>query len=128
MKKYLTHTFKALTLVGATILPHNALAADLACNLNVAWSGTVNGNGTAFCEGLDYTFGNSTTGSFFLKNVTKPIHSVTWNGDANCGSTATFCPVTVFAYFPSEASATILYTDGTWETTNTATIDYESGF
>jgi hypothetical protein len=120
------NSLKVLALVSTAFFAQSALAADLTCNLNVKQGGHVMGNGTAHCFGMDFSFGNSTSGSYNINNISKPISSVLWNGNANC-SGGTSCGVTVRAYSSNQASATILYKDGTWETTNTARMEYETG-
>jgi hypothetical protein len=122
----MNNTLKTLVLISTVFFAQSTLAADLTCNLNVKNGGNVMGNGTAHCFGMDFSFGNSTSGSYAIKNITKPISSVLWSGNAKC-SGGTSCGVTVRAYSVNQASATILYKDGTWETTNTARMEYETG-
>ncbi len=122
MKKAL----KALAIVSTTLFAGSALAADLVCDVNPRGGGHSFGNGTASCNALDFSFGNSTSGKFYLKNVSKPISKVIWSGKARC-SGGTSCGVTVRAYSSNSASATILYKDGTYEVTNTAHMGYETG-
>lgn len=114
----------ALVLLGT--LSIDSQAADLRCSLNVKSGGNVWGNGSNHCSGLDFSFGNSTSGKFYIANASKPISKVIWNGDASC-SGGTTCYMTIRAYRQYNATATILYTDGTYETTNSAHIDYETG-
>jgi hypothetical protein len=122
----MNNTLKALALVSTVFFAQSTLASDLVCNVSVKSGGNVMGNGTDYCVGFDLSFGNSTSGSFTIKNVTKPISSVLWSGDAKC-SGGISCGVTVRAYRLTQASATILYKDGTWEKTNSASIEYETG-
>ncbi|NMH65907.1 hypothetical protein [Shewanella salipaludis] len=117
---------KALGAVSVLCFAQSALAADLVCHLNVKSGGNVYGNGTAHCSGLDFSFGSSTSGSYNIVNINKMVKSVIWSGNAKC-SGGTSCGVTVRAYSVNQASATILYQDGTWEQTNTATMEYETG-
>lgn len=119
---------KVTALMSAMLLPQSAMSANLTCHLYVKSGGNVFGNGTANCSGLDFSFGNSTSGRFTIENISKDISNVIWQGDANC-SGGTQCSVTVRAYSGNtSANATILYDDGTWETTNTASMDYETGY
>ncbi|MDK1285747.1 hypothetical protein [Pseudoalteromonas umbrosa] len=122
-------TMKAFTLLAGTFFASSALSAELVCDVypkgnttNHTW-----GNGTSHCDGIDMSFGNSTSGRFYLKNVTKPIKEVQWSGSARC-SGGTSCNVTIRAYAGASASALILYKDGTWERTNTAYATYETGY
>ncbi|KZN31653.1 hypothetical protein [Pseudoalteromonas luteoviolacea] len=122
-------TVKALTLIAGTLFVGQAFSAELVCAVYAKSGGNSWGNGTKNCMAFDYSFGNSTNGRFYLKNVTKDIKEVRWNGDARCASsTSTSCNATIRAYSSNTATATILYKDGTWETTNTARANYETGY
>ncbi|ODB41997.1 hypothetical protein BB427_10815 [Pseudoalteromonas sp. BMB] len=120
-------TLIASVLVVLGGLSFSSQAADLKCSLNVKSGGNVWGNNTSYCSGIDFSFDNSTSGKFYIANATKAISKVIWNGDASC-SGGTTCNMTIRAYRQYNATATILYTDGTYETTNSAHIDYETGF
>ncbi|MDK1287967.1 hypothetical protein [Pseudoalteromonas umbrosa] len=120
-------TLKALTLVAGTFFAGSAFSAELVCDVYPKGNGNSWGNGTQNCFGIDFSFGTSTSGRFYLKNVSKPIQEIQWNGAARCSGTSTSCRVTVRAYSATSASALILYKDGTWEKTNTATASYETG-
>lgn len=104
-----------------------AFATDLACEIYPKAGGFASGNGTANCDAIDFSFGNSTSGRFYLKNISKPINQVIWQGGASCSGGAS-CGVTVRAYSTKSATALILYKDGTYETTNSASMYYETGF
>lgn len=119
-------TIKAFALVAGTFFAGSAFSAQLVCDVYPKSGGHSWGNGTANCSGIDFSFGSSTGGRFYLKNVTKPIEQVSWSGDARC-SGGTSCNVTIRAYSNTSASALILYKDGTWERTNTASAYYETG-
>ncbi|KZN61408.1 hypothetical protein [Pseudoalteromonas luteoviolacea] len=121
-------TIKALTLIASTVFAGQALSAELVCAVYAKSGGSSWGNGTANCEAFDYSFGSATGGRFYLKNVTKTVKEVRWNGSARCSTTAsTSCNATIRAYATNQATATILYTDGTWESTNVARAYYETG-
>lgn len=123
-----THLLKASALLSGLLLSQHAMSANLVCYLNVKAGGNVFGNGTSNCSGLDFSFGNSTSGRFTIQNITKNVDTVIWQGDASC-SGGTQCYVTVRAYSGNTtAKATILYDDGTWETTNSASMNYETGY
>jgi hypothetical protein len=83
-------------------------------------------NGRSNCFTIDFSFGNQTTGKYYLQNISKPINKVIWQGDASCTG-GTSCNMTVRAYRSYSASALILYKDGTYETTNTSRMSYETG-
>lgn len=120
-------TFKAFALIGATLFTGSTLATELVCDVNPRGNGQTMGNGTSSCEAFDFSFGNSTSGRYYLKNISKPINKVIWHGSAGC-SGGTSCGVTVRAYSGSQqAHATVLYKDGTYEVTNTAHMFYETG-
>ena len=120
-------TLKVIALLGATLFAGSSLAADLVCDVYPKGNGNSFGNGTASCDALDFSFGNSTSGKYYLKNITKPVQRVIWSGHAGC-SGGTSCSVTVRAYsWNQKASATVLYKDGTYEITNTARMSYETG-
>lgn len=119
-------TIKALALITGSLFAGSAFSAEVACDVYPKSNGSSWGNGTANCMGFDYSFGSSTSGRYFLKNVTKPIKEVHWSGDARCSGGAS-CSATIRAYAPNSASALILYKDGTWESTNTANASYETG-
>ena len=114
------------TLLSSCLLASSAFATDLVCEVYPKNGGNQMGSGTSYCAAFDFSFGNSTSGKFYLKNISKPISQVIWNGKANC-SGGTSCGVTVRAYSVTQASALVLYQDGTYEHTNTATMEYETG-
>ena len=117
----------AMALLGAALHTGSASATDLACDIYIKGNGNQFGNGTANCIGFDFSFGNSTSGRYYLKNISKPISQVIWNGHASCNG-GTSCSVTVRAYTGSQsATATVLYQDGTYEVTNSARMEYETG-
>ncbi|MCO7189044.1 hypothetical protein CWB99_13630 [Pseudoalteromonas rubra] len=118
-------TLKAFALIAGTFFAGSAFSAEMVCDVYPKSNGSSWGNGTANCMGFDFSFGRSTSGRFYLKNVSKPIQEVHWSG-ANC-SGGTSCSVTIRAYTTNSASALILYKDGTWERTNTANAEYETG-
>ncbi|MDP4486416.1 hypothetical protein CWB89_00085 [Pseudoalteromonas piscicida] len=121
MKQKIAKILAAIALVGTC----GAGATELNCDLQVKRGGNVIGNGQT-CFGMDFSFGNSTTGKFYLTNISKPINKVIWNGDASC-SGGVECGLTVYAYQTHTATATILYKDGTYEETNVSRISYETG-
>lgn len=109
------------------LIASSAFSATLVCDVFPKGRFTSGNNGVANCWGFDTSFGNSTTGRFYIKGITKPVSRVIWDGDASCNG-GTSCNVTVRAYSFPRATATILYADGTHETTNTSTMEYETGF
>lgn len=120
-------TLKTLALVAGTLFTGSAFSAQMVCDIYPKSGGHSWGNGTANCSAIDFSFGNSTSGRFYIKNITKQVEEVRWSGIASC-SGGTSCGVTIRAYSPNNtASALILYKDGTWERTNTAQADYETG-
>ncbi|MEJ6476222.1 hypothetical protein [Pseudoalteromonas piscicida] len=121
MKHKMIKTLAAVALLGAG----SVSATELHCDIQVKRGGNVIGNEQT-CFGMDFSFGNSTSGKFYLANITKPINKVIWNGDANC-SGGVECALTVYAYQTHTATATILYKDGTYEETNVSRISYETG-
>ncbi|MFC3031714.1 hypothetical protein ACFOEE_04175 [Pseudoalteromonas fenneropenaei] len=116
----------AAAAVMLSALSFSSQAAQLKCNLTVKSGGNVWQNGTSYCSGIDFSFSNSTTGKFYIEGASKPISRILWNGDANCTG-GTSCNMTIRAYRDYTATATILYQDGTYETTNSATMNYETG-
>ncbi|MCF6436669.1 MULTISPECIES: hypothetical protein [Pseudoalteromonas] len=119
-------TLKAFTLVAGSLFAGSALATTLVCDVYPKSGGNSFGNGTKNCGAFDYSFGNSTSGKFYLINISKPIQEVRWEGRATC-SGGTSCNATIRAYTQNKASALILYKDGTWEQANTASAWYETG-
>lgn len=120
-------TLKTLLLLGATLSAGSATATELVCDVYPKGSSPTQHNGVKNCFGFDFSFGNSTTGRYYLTGISKPIQQVIWNGHASC-SGGTSCNVTVRAYRGDQsATATILYKDGTYEITNSATMNYETG-
>jgi hypothetical protein len=117
---------KALALVGTTLFAGSTLATELVCDVYPKGNGNSWGNGTSSCDALDFSFGNSTSGKYYLKNISKPISNVIWSGKASCNG-GTSCGVTVRAYSSNTAGATVLYQDGTYEIMNTARMSYETG-
>jgi hypothetical protein len=122
----MNNMLKALGVISVLCFAQTAAAANMTCNLNVKSGGNVMGNGTDYCVGMDFSFGSSTSGSFKIEGINKTVNSIIWNTNTSCKS-GTTCNFTVRAYRLNQASATILYQDGTWENTNTATIEYETG-
>lgn len=124
MKKSL----KTCALLGYILFSGASFATDLVCDVYAKSAGGQSSNGLAFCDAIDYSYGNSTSGRFYLINITKPIYQVIWNGHASSCQGGTSCSVKVKAYKPGQkATATILYKDGTYETTNTSRMYYETG-
>jgi len=119
-------TIKALALLTTTLFAGSALSTELACHIYPKGNGQGYGNGTKSCNALDFSFGNSTSGKYYLKNISKQINTVIWSGHANCNG-GTTCGVTVRAYSSNQAGATVLYQDGTYEVLNTARMMYETG-
>ncbi|MCF2909557.1 hypothetical protein L1285_14625 [Pseudoalteromonas sp. DL2-H2.2] len=118
---------KACALIATTVFAGSAFSAQLVCEVYPKGSNAHTwGDGTPNCGGFDFSFGRSTSGRYFLTNIAKPIQEVQWNGDANCPG-GTSCNATIRAYTTNSASALILYKDGTWEQTNTARANYETG-
>lgn len=117
---------RILLLSGAALTTNSVFATDLVCDVYPKGSSGHSSNGTSHCDAFDYSFGNSTTGKFYLKNISKPINQVIWQGDASC-SGGTSCNMTVRAYRQYSATALVLYKDGTYETTNIANMSYETG-
>lgn len=71
---------------------------------------------------------SSTTANFRVTATNGSINSVIWGEDtSSCGTAGTSCSITVRAYKTYTGSATILYSDGTWETVS-AKASYERGF
>lgn len=72
---------------------------------------------------------SSTTANFRITATNGAIDSVIWGDHASsCGTTTgTTCSITINAYRSYTGSATILYTDGTWEKVS-AKASYERGF
>jgi hypothetical protein len=117
---------RTLLLTGAALATNSVFATDLVCDVYPKGGAGNGSNGTSHCFAIDFSFGNSTSGKFYLENISKPINQVIWQGDASC-SGGTSCSITVRAYSRESASALILYKDGTYETTNTAYMEYETG-
>ncbi|TMP30849.1 hypothetical protein CWB99_05825 [Pseudoalteromonas rubra] len=115
---------KALAIVAGTLFTGSAFAANLTCSVYVANGGFTSGNGTSSCSGVDFTNNNSARALFSIGNVSKSIKEIRWSGISCTGGIA--CNTRVRAFSSASASALILYKDGTWEKTNTATASYEN--
>ncbi|MEX2961875.1 hypothetical protein [Microbulbifer sp. TYP-18] len=109
------------TLLAIVALP--AFSADMVCHLSVQPGGNVFGNGTSSCFGIDFSFGNSTTGSWSIVNITKSIDRVVWTDGCSSGLS---CIVNVPAYSIQRGKAYIHYDDGSIEFVE-ATMHYETG-
>ncbi|MEX2961874.1 hypothetical protein [Microbulbifer sp. TYP-18] len=121
MKKILL----AFLLVAASMSALPAFSADMICNLNVQQpGGTVIGNGTSHCFGLDFSFGGSTSGTWTITNIMKPVDRIRWTKGCSSGLS---CGVTVYAYTANEGEAYIHYDDGSIELVE-ATMFYETGY
>ena len=77
------------TLFTSCLYTTSALAADIACDVYPKRGGNSHGNGTASCSAFDFSFGNSTSGKFYIKNISKPIKEVIWKGAAFKGKVVT---------------------------------------
>jgi len=115
----------ALALSSATLIALPAFSAEMVCNLNVKSGGNVWGNGTSNCSGIDFSFGNSTSGSYQIQGTTKPVDYVVWLSPSSSCS-GLYCSVTVRAYSVNTGKAYIHYDDNTIEYV-TARMDYETG-
>lgn len=112
----------ASLLIGSSIaLP--AFSANLVCNLYVKSGGQSMGNGTSSCSGIDFSFGNSTSGKWTITNITKSIDRINWIKGCTGGLS---CNVTVRAYSLNKAQAYIHYVDGSIEYVE-ADMWYETG-
>ncbi len=89
-----------------------ATAATMQCMISgvASWS-------DGYCFGMEFTMDyNTNPASWRIVGATKPISSVTWvNATSGCASTATSCTKPIRPYQVHLVSATILYSDGTWE-------------
>ncbi|WP_028835218.1 MULTISPECIES: hypothetical protein [unclassified Pseudoalteromonas] len=120
------NVLKALLISGAALTANSVFATDLVCDVYPNGSGGNSMNGRSNCFTIDFSFGNETTGKYYLQNISKPINKVIWQGDASCTG-GTSCNMNVRAYRSYSASALILYKDGTYETTNMSRMSYETG-
>ncbi|MFA0809599.1 hypothetical protein [Microbulbifer epialgicus] len=114
----------ASSLLIASSLAVPAFSANLVCQLNVKSGGQVMGNGTSSCNGIDFSFGSSTSGSWSITNITKSIDRIHWIKGCSSGLS---CSVTVRAYSSNEAQAYIHYDDGSIEYVE-ADMWYETGY
>ena len=108
--------------VGMMALP--VTAATMQCMI----SGVVSWKNNS-CFGMEFTMDyNTNPASWRISGATKTISSVIWaDTTAGCASTATSCTKPIHPYQQHLGSATILYTDGTWEAVQ-ATAWFETGF
>ncbi|WP_444892502.1 hypothetical protein ACJJIW_05730 [Microbulbifer sp. JMSA004] len=113
----------ASLLIVSSSLALPAMSADLVCHVSVKSGGYAFGNGTSYCFGQDFSFGNSTSGSWSITNVTKSIDRIFWVKGCSSGLS---CSVTVRAYTSNEAQAYIHYDDGSIEYVE-AEMWYETG-
>jgi len=111
----------ALTFGALSAVP--AMAADMSCYINAKNGGQTWGNGTSNCSAFDFSFGNSTSGRYIIKNMTKPVKKISWIKGCSSG---TSCTVNVRAYSVNSGEAYIHYTDGSIEFVS-AYMDYETG-
>ncbi|WP_299584862.1 hypothetical protein [uncultured Microbulbifer sp.] len=111
------------SLITASSLAVPAFSAGLVCQLNVKPGGQVMGNGTSSCNGIDFSFGNSTSGRWTITNITKSIDRINWVKGCNSGLS---CGVTVRAYALNQGQAYIHYVDGSIEYVQ-AEMWYETG-
>ena len=119
MNKFL----KAGILVASSIFGSQAMAANMECYVDTQAYDQFTAN---HCAAL--IFGaNKATAVFRIVGASKPINSVIWKDAAkSCGTSGTFCSISIRAFRPNKATATILYTDGTWDTAS-ATASFEDG-
>lgn len=85
--------------------------------------------GTGHCFSFEYTLDTASNVAIWrLKNVTKTISSVIWSDKTTgCSTSATQCSKAIRPYRTHTGTATILYTDNTWEVVS-AVAEFETGF
>ena len=65
---------------------------------------------------------------FRLTNVTKTISDIIWKkATSSCSSSSSNCQINIRPYRTYEGEATVLYSDGTYETLS-ASASFETGF
>ncbi|MBU2970049.1 hypothetical protein KO527_11870 [Pseudoalteromonas sp. C2R02] len=119
MNKFL----KAGILVASSVFGSQAMAANMQCYVDTQAYDHFTAD---HCEAL--IFGaNKATAVFRIVGASKPIDSVIWKDAAkSCGTSGTFCSVSIRAFRTNKATATILYSDGTWGSAS-ATASFEDG-
>lgn len=81
------------------------------------------------CYLMEYTMDyNPNNAVWRVTGMTKPVSSILWSeATAGCTTAQQFCMKPITPYQTHVGKATILYTDGTWETVQ-APAFFETGF
>ncbi len=113
----------ASVLVASTFFTNETMAASMECYVDTqAHDQYTVGRCMAIVWGA-----RRATAVFRVTGTDKPISSVMWGDKASsCGSSGTSCSFQIPGYSSHRATATILYQDGTWETTY-ARASFEDG-
>lgn len=119
MNKFL----KAGILVASSVFGSQAMAANMECYVDTqAYDHFTPNHCMAMVWGA-----NKATAVFRIAGASKAIDSVIWKDVAkSCGTSGTSCSITIRAFRTNKATATILYSDGTWGTAS-ATASFEDG-
>ncbi len=119
MKKLL----QASVLIASSVIASQAFSAEMECYVDTQRFDNFTPN---YCVGL--VWGAQYADAVYrVSGANKAIDQVIWGGVASGkGCTGTSCVVSIRAYSVNKATATILYTDGTWENVS-ATAELENG-
>ncbi|MCW8092501.1 hypothetical protein [Alteromonas sp. ASW11-130] len=104
----------------------NANAASMTCEVSVTGSQSSSQSWDGGCFGFDYSFRNSTNGTFDILPQGEAIDDVLWLEGCSAPDGAMSCSTTIRAYGPNKVRALVLKTDGSYEYVE-ARAHYESG-
>jgi opacity protein-like surface antigen len=119
MKKMLS----AAAIIATGLFASQASAAVMECYIDTqAYDHYSAGECSAIIYGA-----SQATAVFRVTGSNKPVNSVIWGGATkSCGTAGTNCSITIRSYRVNNATATILYQDGTWDTAS-AIATFEDG-
>ena len=119
MKKLL----QASVLIVSSVIASQAISAEMECYVDTQQFDNFT---PSYCVSL--VWGAQYADAIYrVSGANKAIDKVIWEGVASGkGCTGTSCTVSIRAFRPSTAKATVLYTDGTWESVS-ATAELENG-
>lgn len=112
-----------LSLLSLTAIMGSAYASQMECYVDTqAYDHFTPNHCTALVYGA-----RSATAVFRISGADSQIDKVIWSGATkSCGTSGTSCSITIRSMKPYRATATVLYSNGQWESVQ-ATASFEDG-
>ncbi len=117
MKRMIINTF----LIGTTVVTGSALSSEMQCFVDTLAYDTFTSGGCLSAAPA------RVTSAVFKVSSNNSISSIIWTGDASgqCATTDMTCSIDIRQYSSKNVGATVLYSDGTWESVPQITAWYE---